>query len=89
MLASLHSITTETIPNSLQVIFANSFEIPYFFERAQKPAVEVFDRDVASQSDADIHRHAYLRACRCLSLPYYAPPVDEKCILSKFQTVRD
>ncbi|PXF46241.1 Copine-6 [Gracilariopsis chorda] len=52
--------TTETINNSLNVAWATSFEINYFFERAQKLAVDVFDRDVASQSDADIHKHDYL-----------------------------
>lgn len=51
---------TETVPNSLECTFATSFEIPYFFERAQKLAVDVFDRDVASESDQHIHRHDYL-----------------------------
>lgn len=51
---------TETVPNTLNVAFATSFEIPYFFERNQKLAVDVFDRDVASESIEDIHKHDYL-----------------------------
>lgn len=51
---------TETVPNSLDVQFVTSFEIPYFFERNQKLAVDVFDRDVQSERDEDLHRHDYL-----------------------------
>ncbi|CAN8072077.1 unnamed protein product [Agarophyton chilense] len=51
---------TETIYNSLNVAWATSFEIRFFFERAQKLAVDVFDRDNASEKDADLHRHDYL-----------------------------
>ncbi|KAI0561282.1 hypothetical protein FGB62_88g026 [Gracilaria domingensis] len=51
---------TETVYNSLDVQWATSFEIPYFFERAQKLAVDVFDRDDASEKDADLFKHDYL-----------------------------
>lgn len=51
---------TETVPNSLDAQFVTSFEIPYFFERNQKLAVDVFDRDVQSDRDEDLHRHDYL-----------------------------
>lgn len=51
---------TETIMDSLDVSFATSFEIPYFFERNQKLAVDVFDHDRGSDRDEDIHRHDYL-----------------------------
>lgn len=51
---------TETVPNTLNVAFATSFEIAYFFERNQKLAVDVFDRDVNSDRDEDIHKHDYL-----------------------------
>lgn len=51
---------TETVPNSLNAAFATSFEIPYFFERNQKLAVDLFDRDAASERDEDIHKHDYL-----------------------------
>lgn len=60
--------TTETVPNSLDVTFSTSFEIPYFFERAQKLAVDVFDRDHGSERDADIHRQDYLGSAE-LSVP--------------------
>lgn len=48
------------MPNTLNVAWATSFEIPYFFERNQKLAVDVFDSDVKSDRDEDIHRHDYL-----------------------------
>eukprot|EP00178_Gracilaria_changii_P001461 TRINITY_DN11_c0_g3_i1.p1 TRINITY_DN11_c0_g3~~TRINITY_DN11_c0_g3_i1.p1 ORF type:complete len:581 (-),score=180.01 TRINITY_DN11_c0_g3_i1:1074-2816(-) len=59
---------TETIYNSLNVTWATSFEIPYFFERAQKLAVDVFDRDDASEKDAHLHRHDYLGSAQ-VSVP--------------------
>lgn len=53
---------TETIANSLNATFATSFEVPYFFERAQRLAVDIFDRDAApsSRDDQELHRHDYL-----------------------------
>eukprot|EP00177_Eucheuma_denticulatum_P007258 GFKZ01013209.1.p1 GENE.GFKZ01013209.1~~GFKZ01013209.1.p1 ORF type:complete len:584 (-),score=70.92 GFKZ01013209.1:701-2452(-) len=51
---------TETIPNSLNPSFATSFEIPYFFERNQKLAVDVFDRDADKIRDEDLSLHDYL-----------------------------
>lgn len=51
---------TETVGNSLACRFVTSFEIPYFFERSQKLAVDLFDRDTASLRDEDMHRHDYL-----------------------------
>lgn len=51
---------TETVTDTLNVAFATSFEIPYFFERNQKLAVDVFDSDARSERDEDLHRHDYL-----------------------------
>lgn len=51
---------TETIANTLEPRFVTSFEIPYFFERNQRLAIDVFDRDVQSDRDEDIHKHDYL-----------------------------
>lgn len=51
---------TETVWNSHNAIFATSFEIPYFFERAQRIAVDVFDRDVHESRDDQLHLHDFL-----------------------------
>lgn len=59
---------TETIPNSLKPVFATSFEIPYFFERSQKLAIDLFDRDAKSERYEDIHLHDYLGSAQ-VSVP--------------------
>lgn len=51
---------TETIRNSLHPVFVTSFEIPYFFERAQRLAIDVFDRDAFDARDDQLHLHDYL-----------------------------
>lgn len=51
---------TETIRNSLHPVFVTSFEIPYFFERAQRLAIDVFDRDAFDVRDDQLHLHDYL-----------------------------
>lgn len=51
---------TETIRNSLNPVFVTSFEVPYFFERAQRLAVDVFDRDSFDARDDQLHLHDYL-----------------------------
>lgn len=59
---------TETVRNSHNAIFATSFEIPYFFERAQRIAVDVFDRDVQDSRDDQLHLHDFLGGAE-LSVP--------------------
>lgn len=61
---------TETISNSLSAKFATSFEVPYFFERAQRLAVDLFDHDVdpVRGGDVELHRQDYLGSAE-FSLP--------------------
>lgn len=59
---------TETVRNSHNAVFATSFEIPYFFERAQRIAVDVFDRDVQDFRDDQLHLHDFLGGAE-LSVP--------------------
>lgn len=59
---------TETIRNSLNPVFVTSFEIPYFFERAQRLAIDVFDRDSFEARDDQLHLHDYLGSAE-ISIP--------------------
>lgn len=53
---------TETVYNVLSVQFARSFEIAYYFERVQKLAVDVFDRDSKSET---LSKHDFLGSVEC------------------------
>ena len=50
---------TETIKNALNVTWTESFEIPYFFERPQRLAVDVFDRDNFRQPNGTLNQQSY------------------------------
>lgn len=59
---------TETVRNSHNAVFTTSFEIPYFFERAQRIAVDVYDRDVKDSKDDKLSMHDFL-GCAEMSVP--------------------
>jgi hypothetical protein len=50
---------TSTRANNLSPVFAESFTMTYFFERAQRIAVDVYDRD--SPQDEPFSLHNLLR----------------------------
>jgi Copine/C2 domain len=54
---------TETLNDNLNPRWAKSFTIPYFFERAQRIAVDVYDRDVPE--DEPLSQHDFLGTAEC------------------------
>lgn len=54
---------TETMPDNCNPRWAKSFCVPYYFERAQRIAVDVFDRD--APEDEPLSRHDFLGTAEC------------------------
>jgi vacuolar-type H+-ATPase subunit F/Vma7 len=54
---------TSTLENNLNPVFAESFAMPYFFERAQRIAVDIYDRD--KQKDEPLSLHDFLGSATC------------------------
>lgn len=54
---------TETKPENVDPVFATSFEVPYFFERAQRLAIDVYDRD--APEDEPLSAHDFLGTAEC------------------------
>lgn len=46
---------TETIANNCNPRFSRSFNVPYFFERAQRLAIDFYDRDNPEDEPFDLH----------------------------------
>lgn len=57
---------TETCADDCNPRWAKSFQVPYFFERAQRIAVDVYDRD--SKEDEPLSMHDFLGTADC-SMP--------------------
>lgn len=72
---------TETIRNVRDAVFTTAFEIPYFFERAQRIAVDVFDRDVHDNRGEDnLNLHDFLGSAEC-SVPSLVRAKHKKLVL--------
>lgn len=70
---------TETCANECNPRWAKSFQVPYFFERAQRIALDVYDRD--SIQDWPLSLHDFLGSAHC-SMPTLVRAKGQKLELS-------